>query len=295
MRRLTILSFLLVLAVGGCASPAVRPTASATPVGEVTVIAAGDIASCDTETDEATAALVASLEGEVQTLGDNAYPAGSQKTYRDCYGPSWGAFLDRTHPAVGNHDVKKDGGDAYWAYFGDRAGTPGEGWYSYDTGAWHVVVLNSNCKKVGCDAGSPQLDWLTNDLATSDARCTLAVWHHPRFSSGPHGDDEDVAPLWRALDEGGADLLLVGHDHLYERFAPQTDTGAADPAGLRQFTVGTGGASHYAKERDASNSQLVIDDAYGVLVLTLRGDGYDWSFVDVDGTELDAGSADCAG
>ncbi len=271
------------------------------------LIAAGDIAACDSDGDEATAALLATLEGEVQTLGDNVYPSGSDQAYRDCYGPSWGAFDDRIHPAVGNHDLAADGGAAYWRYFGDRAGTPGEGWYAYDIGDWHVVVLNSNCELIACGPGSAQHDWLTDDLAGTDARCTLAAMHHPRFSSGPHGDYAPVAPLWRALDDGGADLLLVGHDHLYERFAPQTapadtastadapDAPVADPAGLRQITVGTGGYTRYQAERVAPNSELIIDDALGVLVLTLRPDGYDWSFVGVDGVELDAGSQGCAG
>ena len=328
MRRLAILLGLLAVIVAACASPAeqspsprlslppspsaratasVRPSASEAATASAsatassteapaTLIAAGDIAACDADGDEATAALIATLDGEVQTLGDNAYPAGSDATYRDCYGPTWGRFLDRTRAAVGNHDLAGDGGAAYWRYFGDRAGTPGEGWYAYDIGDWHVVVLNSNCELIACGPGSPQHEWLTHELARTDARCTLAAMHHPRFSSGPHGDYAPVAPLWQALDDGGADLLLVGHDHLYERFAPQTDTadaGVADPAGLRQITVGTGGFSLYQAERVAPNSEVIIDDALGVLVLTLRLDGYDWSFVGVDGTELDAGSEDC--
>jgi acid phosphatase type 7 len=257
------------------------------------VIAAGDIASCDLEGDAATAALIEGLDGTVIALGDLAYPNGSDATYRDCYGPTWGSFLDRTHPAVGNHDLAGDGGEAYWRYFGDRAGTLGEGWYSFDIGDWHVVVLNSNCELIACGPGSPQNDWLTADLAASDAQCTLAAMHHPRFSSGPHGDYPPVAPLWEALDGADADLLLVGHDHLYERFIPQTATGVADPAGLRQITAGTGGYTLYAAERVAPNSELVIDDAFGVLVLTLHPDSYDWSFVTIDGLEADSGRAGC--
>jgi acid phosphatase type 7 len=257
------------------------------------VIAAGDIASCDLEGDALTAALINNMDGTVLALGDLAYPAGSDATYRDCYGPTWGAFLDRTHPVVGNHDLQADGGDAYWRYFGDRAGTLGEGWYSFDIGDWHVVVLNSNCELIACGPGSPQNDWLTADLAASDAECTLAAMHHPRFSSGPHGDYPPVAPLWEALDAADADLLLVGHDHLYERFVPQTATGVADPSGLRQITAGTGGYTRYAAERVAPNSELVIDDAFGVLVLTLHPDSYDWSFVTIDGLEADSGRAGC--
>jgi 3',5'-cyclic AMP phosphodiesterase CpdA len=268
-------------------------SASATPEPDPVLIAAGDIASCDLGGDAQTATLIDGLEGTVLALGDLAYPAGSDATYRDCYGPTWGAFLDRTHPVVGNHDLQADGGAAYHRYFGDRAGTPGEGWYSFDIGDWHVVVLNSNCELIACGPGSPQNDWLTADLADSSASCTLAAMHHPRFSSGPHGDYAPVAPLWDALDAGDADLLLVGHDHLYERFAPQSSVGAAVTDGLRQITAGTGGYTLYAAERVAPNSELIIDNALGVLALTLHVDSYEWSFIGVDGAELDSGSADC--
>lgn len=273
------------------ATQSAAPTQTPTP--EPVLIAAGDIASCDLEGDAATAALIEDLEGTVLALGDLAYPAGSDATYRDCYGPTWGAFLDRTNPAIGNHDLQADGGAAYHRYFGERAGTAGEGWYSFDIGDWHVVVLNSNCELIACGPGSPQHDWLTADLADSSAPCTLAAMHHPRFSSGPHGDYTPVAPLWDALDAADADLLLVGHDHIYERFAPQDGSGAAAADGLRQITAGTGGYTLYAAERVAPNSELIIDDALGVLVLSLHPDSYDWSFIGVDGAELDSGSADC--
>jgi hypothetical protein len=276
-------------------APTVQATPSATATSEPdpVLIAAGDIASCDLDGDAQTAARIGDLEGTVLALGDLAYPAGSDVTYRDCYGPTWGAFLDRTHPVVGNHDLQADGGAAYHRYFGDRAGTPGEGWYSFDIGDWHVVVLNSNCELIACGPGSPQHDWLTADLADSSAPCTLAAMHHPRFSSGPHGDYAPVAPLWGALDAADADLLLVGHDHLYERFAPQSSAGGATTDGLRQITAGTGGYTLYGAERVAPNSELIIDDALGVLVLSLGVDSYDWSFVGVDGSELDSGRAEC--
>ncbi|HET8776964.1 MAG TPA: metallophosphoesterase, partial [Candidatus Limnocylindria bacterium] len=280
---------------GATAAPTQGPTASAatTPESDPVLIAAGDIANCELKGAAKTAALIQGIEGTVLTLGDNAYPSGSDATYIDCYGPTWGAFLDRTHPTVGNHDLMADGGAAYHRYFGDRAGAPGEGWYSFDIGDWHVVVLNSNCELIACGRGSPQNDWLTADLAASSAECTLAAMHHPRFSSGPHGDYLPVVPLWEALDAADVDLLLVGHDHLFERFAPQDAAGYAMPDGLREITVGTGGNTLYAAERVAPNSELIIDDSWGVLVLTLHPDSYDWSFVGVDGAELDSGSADC--
>jgi calcineurin-like phosphoesterase family protein len=276
-------------------APQHTPTPTPTASGETaaTLIAAGDIAACDQDADSATAALADGLDGTVATLGDTVYPAGSDATYVQCYDPAWGGFLDRTRPAIGNHDMQDDGGAAYHRYFGDRAGTPGEGWYSYDLGAWHVVVLNSNCEIVACAPDSPQHDWLLADLAASDARCTLAYWHHPRFTSGPHGDYPPVAPLWDALDAADADLVLVGHDHLYERFAPQSPDGSPDPSGMRQLTIGTGGTALYAAVRVAPNSELIIDDAFGVLELTLHADAYDWRFLTVDGAVADAGTGAC--
>jgi hypothetical protein len=280
-------------------TPEITPDASGnvptpSPQETATVIAVGDIASCEAEGDSATAAVVADLEGTLVTLGDNVYEAGSDQTYRDCYDPVYGQFKDRTRPAPGNHDVRDDGGDAYFRYFGDSAGAPGEGWYTFDLGAWHLIALNSNCDQVGCGEGSAQYQWLIDDLAAnSDSECTLAYWHHARFSSGPHGDIGAVADLWRALDEADADLVLAGHDHIYERFAPQASDGATDPNGLVEITVGTGGAIHHETERVAPNSEIAITDAYGVLVLTLHPDGWDWSFLETDGSEGDAGSASC--
>jgi acid phosphatase type 7 len=276
-------------------SPSPSPSAVSSPDSQTvaTLMAAGDIAGCDQEQDSAVASLIADREGTVATLGDNVYPSGSDETYANCYDPAWGGFRDRTRPALGNHDIESDGGAAYFRYFGAAAGTAGEGWYGYDLGSWHVVVLNSNCGSVGCDAGSTQHGWLVTDLAASDTDCTLAYWHHPRFSSGPHGDDASVSALWRALDDADADLVLVGHDHLYERFAPQNADGVSDPQGVRQITAGTGGAGLYAAERTAANSELSLDDAFGVVVLTLRTDSYDWSFVTTDGSVADSGSAEC--
>jgi alkaline phosphatase len=267
------------------------PSPSAEPVA--TLIAAGDIAGCDYEGDALTAALVRGLDGTVAVLGDAVYPAGSDATFADCYEPTWGAFRDRTRPTPGNHDLQSDGGAAYWRYFGDAAGTPGEGWYAYELGAWQVVVLNSNCGLVGCGPGSAQHAWLVEELAASDATCTLSYWHHPLFSSGFHGGIAEVRPLWEALEADGAELVLGGHDHHYERFAPQTAGGVASADGVRQFIVGTGGYALYAARAAAPTSEVLMDDVHGVLMLTLRADGYDWSFVDTDGVERDAGSATC--
>ena len=269
------------------------PTPSTTSEPAATLVAAGDIAACDMEGDSATAALIADLEGTVATLGDNVYPAGSDETFAQCYDPVWGPFRDRTRPAIGNHDLSGDGGAAYFRYFGDGAGIPGEGWYSYDIGDWHIVVLNSNCELIACTPGSAQYEWLVDVLSAASVQCTLAYMHHPRFSSGPHGDYPPVAPLWEALHAAAADVVLVGHDHLYERFAPQTPAGIADASGIRQFMVGTGGYQLYGAERVAPNSEVLIDDALGVLELTLQPDSYDWRFLTIDGMAADTGTGAC--
>jgi alkaline phosphatase len=278
---------------GASPSLAPSPSAASSAGAPATLIAAGDIASCDETGDSATAELVAGLDGTVAMLGDGVYPAGSDETYASCYDPVWGAWHDRTRPALGNHDAVGDGGAAYFRYFGSAAGEPGQGWYSYELGAWHVVVLNSNCDLVGCGEGSDQLEWLADDLASSDARCTLAYWHHPRFSSGPHGDDPAVGPFWEALLADRAELVLAGHDHQYERFAPQDADGVADPNGLRQLTIGTGGKQLRPAVRTAPNSEVIIDDAFGVIVLDLSPDGYGWQFLLSDGTAGDAGNGTC--
>jgi len=184
----------------------------------------------------------------------------------------------------------------YFGWFGDIAGDPATGWYSYDLGAWHVVVLNSNCAMVACGAGGAQDRWLRADLAASGARCTLAYWHHPRFSSGStHGSNLAMAPLWNALVELGADVALAGHEHQYERFAPLGPGGAVDPErGIRSFVVGTGGRSHYGFGAPLAGSVVRHTGTFGVLALTLAADGYDWRFVPQAGrTFSDAGSGQC--
>ncbi|MDP9364989.1 MAG: metallophosphoesterase, partial [Chloroflexota bacterium] len=250
----------------------------------------------------------------VATLGDNVYRDGMARAvdgiaglvgrdrpslateFSDCYGPGWGRHKARTRPAAGNHDYDDGDGSGYFGYFGGAAGDPDEGWYSYDLGSWHVVVLNSNCGEVGgCEAGSPQEQWLRSDLAAHPAACTLAYWHHPRFSSGEHGNAPTMEPIWQALYEAGADVALAGHDHDYERFAPQDPSGRADPArGLREFVVGTGGRSLRGFERPRPNSEVRDHASFGVLKLTLHQTAYDWAFVPVAGeTIADAGTAAC--
>jgi hypothetical protein len=262
------------------------------------VVAAGDIAVCyGAGGDESTSRLLSEVGGTVLTLGDNVYQDGTPKEFADCYDPSWGRHKDRTKPSPGNHDYHSEGARGYFGYFGEAAGEPGKGYYSYDLGTWHIVALNSNCEYVGgCGAGSVQVRWLTSDLRRNRAVCTLAYFHHPLFSSGvKHGSTPEVKPLWEALYEAGADVVLSAHEHNYERFAPQDPDGEADPEhGIRQFVVGTGGKSHYAIIDPIANSEIHNDDTYGVLKLTLRPKGYDWRFVPVEGARFtDSGSARC--
>jgi hypothetical protein len=236
------------------------------------------------------------LDGTILTLGDNAYPDGTAADFANCYAPTWGRHLSRTYPSAGNHEYETEGAAAYFAYFGDRAGNPGEGWYSFDLGAWHLIALNSNCEAIGgCDAASPQAEWLRADLAEHPATCTLAYWHHPRWSSGDeHGSDPRTDELWRILFTARADLVLTGHDHIYERFVPMDATGAAAPTGLTEFVVGTGGRSRYGFGAILPTSATHDNATYGVLQLTLHPDAYDWVFVSASGTRFaDSGSADC--
>ena len=242
---MVLVSLLGALLALGCAPE--RPPRL--PSGEV-IVAAGDIADCSSEGDEATAKLVTDFDGAtVLTLGDNAYPDGAAEDFRNCYEPTWGQFKERTRPAPGNHEYETGGSSAYFDYFGDAAGDPSKGYYSYELGGWHFVALNSNCGEVlRCGPGSPQGRWLEEDLAANDEqKCTLAYFHHPLFTSGSYRPGiERVERLWEILYAAGVDVVLNGHDHNYQRFAPQDPQGRADPEdGLRQFVVGTGGKKMY--------------------------------------------------
>jgi 3',5'-cyclic AMP phosphodiesterase CpdA len=256
------------------------------------LVAAGDIAGCWWRSDEATALLLDHIGGVVAPLGDEVYSDGTARQYARCYGPTWGRHKARTRPAVGNHDTRTDNGGPYYDYFGAAAGPRGKGWYSYELEGWHVVVLNSET-----DIGprSEQLAWLRGDLRTHPTRCTLAYMHRPRFSSGKHGDSERVKDVFRVLYDGGVDVLVSGHDHMYERFAPQDPSARADPArGVRQFVVGTGGAPFYGiRDTLAPNSETRQNRVHGVLRLVFHPDGYEWEFVGVARAFHDEGRGSC--
>ena len=263
------------------------------------LVGAGDIASCDDLAGaEATAKLIDKIPGTVMAVGDLAYPDGSEEQFANCYGPTWGRFRQRTRPAAGNHEYHKGTPSAYNHYFGSAAGDPAKAYYSYDLGTWHIVVLNSECAEVGgCAATSPQGLWLKQDLAQHPSTCTLAYFHQPLFSSGgKHGNNLEMKPFWDLLYEAAAELVINGHDHNYERFAPQDPEGhLREGRGIREFVVGTGGKnSHRRMGVVQPNSEVRNDDTFGVLKLTLHATGYDWEFVPENGkTFSDKGSGVC--
>jgi acid phosphatase type 7 len=267
--------------------------------GRPVVVAAGDIADCAKEDDEATARLVGGIEGTVLTLGDHAYESGTSADFAECYEPTWGQFKARTMPSPGNHEYETAGASGYFKYFGAAAGDPDKGYYSYDLGSWHLVALNSNCGEgeFRCGPFSPQGRWLEEDLAANDEqKCTLAYFHHPLFTSGEYRPGiERMERLWEILYAGGVDVVLNAHDHNYQRFAPQDPKGRADPEdGIRQFVVGTGGRSHYQISYPIANTEVYNDDTFGVLELTLNPKSYAWEFVPVRGKIFsDSGVARC--
>jgi acid phosphatase type 7 len=295
------------------------PQASAT--GDPVIAAAGDIACDPTNASFRGGAgssnacrqryvsdlLVGAGLAAVLPLGDNQYYCGGLSAFQQSYDPSWGRVLGVTRPAVGNHEYLTSGGtgcdpsnagaSGYFNYFGARAGTPGQGYYSYDIGSWHLIALNSNCSDAGgCSASSPQGQWLANDLATHSNICTLAYWHIPLFSSGGRAN-QNSRSFWQALYAAGADVVLNGHDHIYERFAAQNPSGQRDDArGIREFIAGTGGANHTSIATVAANSEVRDTSTYGVLKLVLHPGGYDWQFVpEAGGSFTDAGTASCVG
>jgi acid phosphatase type 7 len=269
---------------------------SASQTRTVTLVGAGDIGRCGDRSDSKTARLVGKIPGTVFTLGDHAYRDGTRSQFRDCYDPTWGKYKKRTRPTAGNHDYHTAGAKAYFNYFRWRAGRP-RGYYSYDRGAWHIVVLNSNCEEVGgCEWRSAQGRWLRRDLANHRARCTLAYFHHPLYASGRGEDSPEVKPFWRILYNHHAEVILSGHAHRYERFARITPSGALSSAkGIRQFIVGTGGAEREFQQGPGEpRVQAKKVDAPGVLKLELRSGFYQWKFVPVVGRNYtDSGSARC--
>jgi hypothetical protein len=301
--RAALTALLFVLALATCHREPVAPgptlsakesrveagvsDASAEPM---VLVGAGDIASCSSAGDEATASVLDTIAGTVFAVGDNVYADGTLTDFTTCYDPSWGRHKARTRPAAGDREYKLSGAGGHYSYFGPAAGDSAKYYYSYDVGVWHVVVLNSS---ISTSAGSVQEKWLRSDLAASTRRCTIAIWHNPLFYSS--GSNSSVKPLWTALYQIGAELVINAHRRNYERFAPQTPDGVANPThGIRQFIVGTGGISHGSFGSALANSEVRDKTSYGVLKLTLEADRYSWEFIPAaGGTFRDAGTGEC--
>jgi hypothetical protein len=261
------------------------------PDTDAVLLAAGDIAAC-TSGSFLTARLLDSLAGEIIIPGDAAYASERDPNpYRTCFDSTWGRHKKRIHPVPGNHDVETRVIRRYFDYFGAAAGPWPGGYYSFDVGQWHVLALNST---IDMRRGSRQGKWVAADLAAHPALCVLAFFHHPRFSSGPHTKQPSVLAIFPLLDSAGVDIVVSGHDHIYERFAPMHDDGSSDERGVRQFVVGTGGNVLYAIEQLQSNSEAQDIRDNGVLKLTLHPRGYAWDFIPAAPSDfLDTGSGTC--
>ena len=299
MKRLTLCLVIVLLAASADACSdeptAPSPAAGATPnaggsTATAVFVGAGDIGLCGSAGPEATASLLDRLPGTVFTLGDNAYPKGSEADYQDCYAPSWGRHRSRTRPVPGNHEYETPGAAGYFAYFGMRAEADDRGYYAYTLGAWRIIALNS---ELPVSSGSAQAAWLEGELATTRFPCTAAYWHRPLVSSGPHGDNPDLIDLFRLLYDAGVEFVLSGHDHIYERFARLDPSGRPDPRGPRQFIVGTGGTTLYAPQRVRIGSEMQGAE-WGVLRLDLSPGSYRWQFLPVAGGSFqDSGFDTC--
>jgi hypothetical protein len=255
-------------------------------------VGAGDIAQCGGQA-EATARLLDGTGGTVFTLGDNAYMNGTVQEFQNCYEPTWGRHKARTRPTLGNHDYgNRADATPYFNYFGLNAGPPGLGYYSFELGtAWRAISLNS---EIPMGANTPQGAWLADELATHPSRCTVAFFHRPLYSSGPNRDNPQVLPAWRQLYEANIEIILGGHDHLYERFQPMDPEGRFDAVrGIRHFTVGTGGVAPLYQFVNIKPTSEVRAQAHGVLKLTLETDAYSWDFITVSGGVADTGRGTC--
>jgi hypothetical protein len=253
----------------------------------VVLVGAGDISTCGNSNDEATAKLLDSISGTVFTAGDNVYSSGTYTQYTNCYHPTWGRHKSRTKPVPGNHEYNTSGAAGYFRYFSN---TPS--YYAYNLGDWRVYALNS---EIDVSSTSAQVRWLKSDLTANPKRCVLAYWHKPRWSSGSHyGSNSKYQTLWKTLYDAGAEVVISGHEHSYERFKEMNASGSAGSPGLREFVVGTGGASHYGFGSTLSTSQIRNSSTYGVLKLTLNSTSYSWKFVPVAGkTFTDTGTTNC--
>ncbi|MFL5759808.1 MAG: metallophosphoesterase family protein, partial [Thermomicrobiales bacterium] len=274
-------------------TPTRTPTPSATAVSGSAIgfIGAGDIAGCSNTSDSDSGAIIAAHPADyVFTLGDNAYDNGTSTEFANCYNPAWGGFKNRTHPAPGNHDYSTANATGYFGYFGAAAGDPTKGYYSYDLPGsnWHVIVVNSNCGSIGgCAVGNPQYVWLQADLVANSSKNVVAMWHHPRYSSGTtHGNATNMDAIWDLLVVNHVDLVLNGHEHNLEVFAPLGASDNVDTAnGTREFVIGTGGKDgNYPFGAAITGSGYRCAGALGVMEFQLYGDHYTWQFINSPGS-----------
>jgi acid phosphatase type 7 len=295
--RIAVILLLAAVSMARCSNPGAPssdpPPSPSPPIdpGPFVLVGAGDIAICGSPGPQATATLLDGIPGTVFTAGDNTYPSGRMSEFQQCYEPTWGRHLGRTRPTPGNHDYGTAGAGPYYEYFGSRAGPSGLGYYSYRLGPWLILALNS---EVDSRPGSAQMQWLTAELATKATPCMAAIWHRPLFTSGPNGENRDMQDFWRVLYEFGVEFIINGHDHLYERFTAQDPTGRPDPAaGIRQFTVGTGGVDLYHAVGIKPNSRA-ISSSWGVIKFTLTDGAYQWEFIPAAGFSFrDSGNEIC--
>jgi len=310
------LAWLLLLSAYGWAISCSRPgqpsvvehpqdpsPSQASPDGQAfTLVGAGDIASCENiEGARATAKLLERIPGTIFAAGDLAYERGTAAEFQNCYDTTWGEFKARTRPVPGNHEYGEPTASAYFKYWGKQAGPEDKGYYSYDLGSWHIVGLNTNCTVKGlggCATGSPEEEWLRQDLADHPDACILAYSHQALFSSGllkTHAIHPELKVFWQDLYDAHAALFLVGHEHSYERFAPQDPEGHSEPErGIREIVIGTGGRSHDPLGFSIPNSEVRNASTYGVLKLTLTPGHYSWQFIPVEGESFtDSGSGEC--
>jgi acid phosphatase type 7 len=310
IRILLAMLFLLAAANGvkaqqstGTPKPAKKKTSKSSAEPDTyTLVGAGDIAWCGNLAGaEATAKLIDKIPGTVFAAGDLAYEKGTYEEFENCYQPTWGRFRDRTKPSPGNHEYVGSVASGYFRYWGAQAGDPEKGYYSFDLGSWHIISLNTNCEiraLGGCGEGSPEEVWLKKDLAEHPKACIIAYGHHALFSSGissKHARHEELRAFWKDLYAAHADLVLAGHEHSYERFAPQDPSGHADSEdGIRQITAGTGGRSHTFLGFAMPNSEVRNADTFGVLKLTLSPTKYKWEFIPEAGGQFhDSGEGSC--
>jgi acid phosphatase type 7 len=276
-------------------TPTLTPT-DVIPTSVPMLIGAGDIAYCGDQYqwDEQTAKIIDGYpEAAVFTAGDNSQDSGTMDEFRNCYGPSWGRFQNRIHPSPGNHDYATDTGANYYAYFGDTAGEPGKGYYSYNVGDWHIISLNSICDREDCRRDTAQEAWLRSDLEASGSTCQLLYWHIPRWTSGFYKNAPNSTYLWNIAAEYGVEVVISGHDHQYERFAPQDNKGNPDPFGVRQFVVGTGGAPLMGFDQIQPNSEVQYNQSNGVILFRLYTGYYEWQFISTASDFTDWGNGEC--